>query len=223
MMNVKILSFFATVCVVFLIGCNGRNTSLQNEEIDSLKALEERLARLDVEIGELSCKVENMKFGYVDSTHTVVIPYIWDGAGCFQEGLAYVMDSSGKYGYIDKTGKVVIPCVWENASSFSEGLATVVDSTGKEGYIDKTGKVVIPCTFVRAYDFCGGMAAVNDSRGKFGFIDKTGKLVVPCVWDFTHGCFNDQGLAAVWDSTGVRVIDKTGAIVEWDTNVPLFK
>lgn len=110
---------------------------------DPLQEIEERIAQLDKEVGEVkTCKNTNGKYGFKDESGRVVIPCQWVDAGGFSEGLAEVQDSNGKWGYIDKGGREVIPCQWADAGVFNEGLAEVQDSSGKYGYIDKSGKVV---------------------------------------------------------------------------------
>lgn len=82
------------------------------------------------------------KWGFIDNTGTVVIPFEYDGAFSFSEGLASV-EKDGKYGFIDNTGTVVIPFEYDDALPFSEGLAYVEES--KEGfYINKQGERVSP-------------------------------------------------------------------------------
>ena len=120
----------------------GGSQTIEPEVKDPLQEIEERIARLDKEVGKLERFMDsNGKRGFKDSSGRVVIPGQWELAGDFSEGLAYVKDSSGKYGYIDKSGRVVIPCQWEDAWPFSEGLAKVKDGSGKWVKIDKTGKI----------------------------------------------------------------------------------
>lgn len=185
----------------------------------SLQELEQRLARLDKEVGELYMFIDfKSEYGFNDKTGKVVIPCTWKHADSFREGLAGVKDSNGKYGFIDKTGKVVIPCKWVFAGNFRKGLAKVKDSNYKWGFINKTGKVVIPCIWEGASTFSEGLAAVEDSIDKYGFIDKTGKVTIPCTWFFA-GNFS-EGLAAVKDFNGKwGYIDKTGKVIipcTWD-------
>lgn len=102
----------------------------------------------------------------------VVIPYKYQEAGHFNEGVAPVM-LGGKYGYVDRDGKCVIPYKFEFAGVFSEGLARVCMDE-KYGFIDKNGKTVVPYKYADAGDFIDGLAAVFFD-GKKGYIDKTGQ------------------------------------------------
>ena len=197
----------------------GGSQTIEPKVKDPLQEIEERIARLDKEVGELRrFEDSNGKCGFKDSRGRVFIPCQWKFAGDFSEGLAYVKDSSGKYGYIDKSGRVVSPCQWEDAFSFEEGLARVKDSSGKNGFIDKSGRVVIPCQWEDAFGFSEGLAEVQDSSGKWGFIDKSGRVVSPCQWEYAYSF--SEGLASVKDSSGkYGFIDKSGRVVipcQWE-------
>lgn len=103
------------------------------------------------------------KWGFIDKTGKLVIPFKFDDVGSdnyggfedpnlycslpkpfrnFSQGLCAVRIGD-KWGYIDKTGTVVIPAQYDSAGVFSEGLACVRKGK-KVGYIDKSGKVKIP-------------------------------------------------------------------------------
>ena len=182
---------------------------------DPLRELEEHLAKLDEEVGELFCfhNHDYTKYGYLDKNGKQIIPYQWDEAGDFSEGLARVKGSNGKWGFIDKTGKLVIPCRLNGTGDFSEGLASVRDVDFRWGAIDKTGTLVIRYLWDEKFVFSEGLASVQDaSSGKYGFIDKTGQLVIPCQWDDV-GDFS-EGLAMVENSNSqCGYVDKNGNVV----------
>ncbi|USG65668.1 WG repeat-containing protein [Brevibacillus ruminantium] len=78
------------------------------------------------------------KWGYKRSgEEEIVIPYQFDHAAKFSDGLA-VVKKDGQFGYINSSGQVVIPIEYSYASSFSGGKATV-KKDGKMGTIDKKG------------------------------------------------------------------------------------
>jgi hypothetical protein len=57
----------------------------------------------------------SIKYGYIEKTDKKVIPFKYNHAGPFSEGLAFVglnseEDGEGVYFYIDKTGKCVKDC-----------------------------------------------------------------------------------------------------------------
>jgi len=165
------------------------------------------------------------KYGYIDKTGKVVVPFKSEEADSIKLRPAKV---GAEYGYVDKTGNTVIPPQFREASEFYEGLAKVEISynyksdysgiyIGKIVYIDKTGKIVIPPRFDRYYgdkkdigNFHEGLASVNIDD-KWGYIDKTGKIVIPLQFNEV-GNFH-EGLAGVEIGGKWGYIDKTGKIV----------
>lgn len=89
-------------------------------------------------------------WGYMDVAGKVVIPFRFERAGRFSNGLARVYQD-GKWGYIDKSGRVAIPCRFRRARDFRRGLAEVWDDESIK-LIDRSGRVVLdtglePVTF----------------------------------------------------------------------------
>ena len=155
------------------------------------------------------------KYGYINNKGEVVIPYKFDTAWGFYEGIAGVKVGE-KCGFIEKTGKMVISAQFDDISGeygenfrFSEGLAKV-KIEDKYGYIDKTGKMVIPAQFNTAWDFSEGLAQIVIEK-KWGYMDKTGKIVIPTIFD-NAAEFSD-GLASVRIGDKCGYIDKTGKMV----------
>jgi hypothetical protein len=77
------------------------------------------------------------KWGFLDSTNKVVIPFVYDGGMGFYEGLAAVK-KEGKYGFIDKKGEVVIPFQFDGPSYFIKGKAEI-QKDGVAYFINKKG------------------------------------------------------------------------------------
>lgn len=121
------------------------------------------------------------KWGYIDISGNLIIPFMWEGAGSFSEGYAPVKNKDGKWGYIDTAGKVVIPFAWEEVGCFSEGLAPVMNDNdglycGLWGYINKSGDLIIPYQWFEVECFKDGLAWVKPS-GHYRLIDKKGEYV----------------------------------------------
>ena len=116
----------------------------------------------------------NGKWGFKDKSGNVAIPFKYDSALRFSEGLA-VVELDGKYGFIDKSGNEVVPCTYDQAYSFSEGLAHV-KLDGKWGFIDKSGNEVVPCKYDHANRFSEGLAFV-ELDGRYFYIDKNGNEI----------------------------------------------
>lgn len=96
------------------------------------------------------------KFGYIDKTGKVVIPFRYEACyddetelyyqqPCydFHEGLARIFDkTTEKYGYINREGNEVFPCQFGYADDIREGVA-IVERDGKSGYIDAKGNCTL--------------------------------------------------------------------------------
>lgn len=162
----------------------------------------------------------NDKYGYISNCDSVFVPFKFDDADGFSEGMARVKLES-KWGYISGTEYAINP-QYEDALPFSEGLAAV--KTGDLwGYINTEGDYVIEPKFESASTFCEGLACVSiistSSDGlpmwKWGFIDKTGEFVIKPQFEGAQDF--SEGLAPIrvsflgkWgyiDNTGKIVID----------------
>lgn len=148
---------------------------------------------------ELWPVVQHDKYGYIDKTGRLIIPFKFGYASDFSEGLATV-EFKDNYGYIDKTGKFVIPPQFDRVGDFSEELAPVMPDRkagwpGNLAYINKSGRIVIksmstfPNSPMKAefdlhhYRFCGGVAQVNlgkkEDEDAAGYINREGKFIWP--------------------------------------------
>lgn len=168
---------------------------------------------------------QSTKWGYVDKTGKLVIPYQFDGANEFSEGLAAVVfgvsfkDKEVQCGYIDQTGRVIVPKAYDRCDPFREGLAPVMrwrvtrarPPESQYGYIDKTGKVVVPLQYFVAEPFVDGLACVVGAAGA-AFIDTAGKTVIKGA--YTHcGRFSDGLAGVVTKEDKWGYVDKTGKLV----------
>jgi len=66
------------------------------------------------------------KWGFIDTTGTIIIDTMFNEVGVFSEGLAAASDSAGKWGYIDESGKWSIKPQFTSADAFKDGRATVM-------------------------------------------------------------------------------------------------
>ncbi|MFA4903518.1 MAG: WG repeat-containing protein [Desulfobaccales bacterium] len=169
---------------------------------------------------------QDKKWGYVDKTGQLIIPFKFDHAYDFSEGLAAV-EIKEKTGYIDKTGKFVIPPRFISGFPFSDGMALVVIRRSEKdkypmnklGYIDKSGKLAIQLketldskslhvTYKGLY-FSEGLVYIE--HGKLGYIDKAGKTIIPPQYNDTQPF--SEGLAAVKLEDKYGYIDRSGKMV----------
>lgn len=86
------------------------------------------------------------KYGYIDKTGKLIVPYIYDSASGFSEGFAIVGNGSRdtmfdimtnyKYGVIDKMGKEVIPLVYDDISDFNSDGFAIAQKDGKYSILE---------------------------------------------------------------------------------------
>ena len=132
------------------------------------------------------------KFGFIDINNKIVIPFEYDDAKDFSEGLAYVAKGETfrtlKSGFINKKGEIVIPLKFANNTLeepfFKEGLAPIRVGVNKIGYINTKGEFVIEPQFQEANPFKNGVASVVIDD-KVGIIDKKGDFIIPPVYERT--------------------------------------
>ena len=177
--------------------------------------------------GDLWPVVKDKKCGYIDKTGRLIIPFKFDGADNFSEGLAAVRIKE-KTGYIDATGKFVISPPSLSGFPFSDGMALVVIREfekdhlhmHKLGYINRSGKLVIQRKeawdskslhiFYKELFFSEGLVSV-EQNGKVGFIDKAGRQVIPPRYENAEPF--SEGLAAVMIKGQYGYIDRSGKMV----------
>jgi hypothetical protein len=178
---------------------------------------------------------DSEKWGFIDKTEKVVIPFQFEMGSMFSEGLAPML-SKNKYGYIDKSGKWAIEPQFTDANGFIDGLAVVKrggvlmepgmmgtfgleneDSPAQFEIISRTGKSVVK--FERDVSsingFSEGLAAVEVKRGNgppiTGFIDKSGRFVIEPKYPHVQS-FSD-GLAQFRLNDKWAFMDQTGKVV----------
>jgi hypothetical protein len=112
-------------------------------------------------------------YGFINKAGETVIPFIYDNAHNFSEGLALVTINWNQVGFINKSGELVIPFIYESHSrDFSEGLAAVSFNC-KYGFINSKGETVIPFQYNGAWRFINGLAKVLQNKQRCE-IDKLG-------------------------------------------------
>jgi hypothetical protein len=81
------------------------------------------------------------KYGYIDTTGSLVIPLNFNNARSFSEGLAPASNQKSFWGYIDRSGNWVIKPAYDFADSFENGKARVMKGSAVS-YIDKSNHTV---------------------------------------------------------------------------------
>lgn len=179
----------------------GKTVISTTSQWSDVEPFHEGLARVQV----------NGKNGFIDKEGNLVIPFLYDYARQFNDGMAEVSDANGKSGFINKEGKLVIPMQFSHVGWFNEGLASVWLDSGKGGYIDKDGKLVIPYQFDNAWCFKGGWAPVCVNK-KWGFIDKKGNYVINPQYDDLAD-FSEDVAAVRMDDNNLGIIDRDGKML----------
>lgn len=83
---------------------------------------------------------ENLNYGFVDDSRNTIIPFQYNLAQNFSNGLAVVMVGN-KYGYINKENMMQIDAIYDLAEPFSNNIAKV-NINGEEYMIDKNGEKI---------------------------------------------------------------------------------
>jgi hypothetical protein len=146
--------------------------------------------------------ITSILYGYTDIHGTVVIPFQFEQAEPFSEGLAAAR--KGKWGFIDHSGAWKVNPEYDIVAPFSEGLARV-QRGDKIGYVDKNGFMAIEAKFLpRSESFSEGVAAVVTDERKAGFIDRNGNWMIAPRYNDARSFHNGLALA------GGYVIDHSG-------------
>jgi len=154
----------------------------------------------------LSPAIEDGKWGYVDRKRTIVIPFQFEHAQPFENGMAMVALNKKTF-FINRQGQRITP-LFDWAFDFHDDLAAV-GVGDKVGYIRRDGSYAIPPINHSAsgIDFAEGLVAVR-VKGKVGFMDRTGKIVIQPKYDDVFP-FSD-GLAPVQLAGKWGYVDKKG-------------
>ena len=95
---------------------NGQGKIKKLEGIRSLWELSE---------GRIKALSTSGKYGFLDASGEVIIPFQYNNASSFSEGISTVSNEKLRYGYIDVNGNQIIPFKYEIARDFENGIALV--------------------------------------------------------------------------------------------------
>ena len=171
---------------------NRKGETIIATEYDDADDFYEDAAKVAVTIGSQS------GYGFIDQQGKWLVQPLYQKAGRFSEGLAFV-EKDDLYGYVNMKGEEVIPCQFEDAGSFYNGYAAIKQG-GWTGFIDRPGKVVIKPAYTVSVNhprFINGIAPVFGSDEQTGFIDTTGQWYVSAQFH-SAGNFVDGLAWAMW-------------------------
>lgn len=169
------------------------------------------------------------KWGFINSENGILeIPYIYDYATDFDNGIAVVKKTEGNnsfFGAIDKNGEIIIPLKYEYLSEFNKGNYAKFKMNDKYGLIDRNDNVVIP----NMYDgICNAYGPGNEfliavKKGeKWGYINHSNQTVLPFIYDEAKSFVS--GVGRIENKNGYYFIDYQGNILgECDTPVGELK
>jgi hypothetical protein len=166
--------------------------------------------------------MQDHKWGYIDKTGKIVIPFSFGAAQPFGNGRAAVgTGPTAQFGYINTKGEFPLELRYEMAMPYREGLAAVRSFAERFKFIDVSGKAVIPAQFLAGGEFAEGLAPVQAQTPdgvRWGFVDKQGKMVIPAQYTnalpFAEGLAPVQALSGKWgfvDTKGTMIIS-----AQWD-------
>ena len=158
--------------------------------------------------------IDTDKYGFANAKGQIVIPFLYDSAFDFKEGVARV-SKNGKDEFIDKSGRTVLPFRDKVGYSYtcSEGLIYFqkeIRSLYFFGFMNKQGYVAIPPIYGNVRDFHDGLAWVQWDSWE-GFIDTNGKKVLECKYCPESG-FN-EGMAVIEKNDKYGYINRAGQII----------
>ena len=153
-------------------------------------------------------------WGFINRNGTTLIPFQFEHATLFSNGLAAVKNADG-WGFIDMTGKWIIPPRFAEARPFAKNGLAAVRRGEVWGFVSKAGNEVVPCQFTAVSGFANDRACVSKgtvsggfAKGGWGVIDENGNEIVGCKY-FNILPFH-SGYAIVWDKQFVFDDKDTG-------------
>ncbi|HET6990360.1 MAG TPA: WG repeat-containing protein, partial [Bacteroidia bacterium] len=105
------------------------------------------------------------KWGFIDSKIRLVIPYQYDGASSFSDGMARVK-SDGNVGMIDVRGKEIIKPQFQTINYLDNYI--YVNDGNAWGLMDKKGNWILPCKYSKIEFVDSSMLRV-EKNDKFGY------------------------------------------------------
>ena len=172
----------------------------------------------------------NNKWGYVNVENKTVIPFEFDDADNFINGLANV-SKKGLYGLINKKGEFVVAPIYDriyysvsdgfNESTLSKLIA--VEKNRKYGYINTMGKIITPLIYDYVGEIKNGIGIIEKNKvfGTIpkdvyeytdkGFVNEDGKVVVEPLYD--ELIYSEGGLIYAKKNNKHGLIDKKGSII----------
>ena len=103
---------------------------------------------IDLFFGGLARAKQGNKYGYLNIKGKVVLPFVYDDAGDFNDSKKAMVKYKGKWGMIDNLGNTIIPFEYEQAEPYTksneewEDYYYILIKKGREVNIDKEGNLL---------------------------------------------------------------------------------
>jgi len=151
----------------------------------------------------------NKKWGFINQSLALQIPYGYQDVGDFHDGLAKVKND-GKTGYIDRNNNVAIPLSFDDGKDFSQGLIAVKKGE-RWGYIDSKENEIVAFQYAKADNFSEGYAAVSLDNVNSFYIDNKNQRVINQTYLYC-GPFS-EGVAVVSNGQAYGAININGDVI----------
>jgi WG containing repeat len=150
-------------------------------------------------------------YGFVNRSGEIVVPFKYQFAMGFAEGVAPVWIEPRRCGYIDTNGQIVIEPKYKYCRPFSEGIANVEVEDGWT-FIGRDGAPITSDVFQSVSQFADGRGPAKTSD-RWGYIDRDGHFAISAQYE--HAWPFSGGHAIVYPLNDWRcaVIDTMGTIV----------
>ena len=112
--------------------------------------------------------VKNGKWGVIDTSGKMVVPFQYDNAGPFFSGGLLAVEKDNRWGFIDAGGREVVPLVWRAVHPvFSEGITAVENEKRLWGFLNEKGEITASPRFKEVLTpMSEGLAGVMTEDGK---------------------------------------------------------
>ncbi|MCB0532708.1 MAG: WG repeat-containing protein [Lewinellaceae bacterium] len=160
----------------------------------------------DQKVGDWAVLKVADKYGFVKMDGSIAIPFDFDDAEQFSEGLAPVKKGDS-WGFIDTSGKTAIPFIYDEVGEFVNHLA-VVEKDSFKGVIDNRGSTVIPLIYNSIIPQLGNRYFTAQTTKELCFFKAELKIMsVPAAEDTYGGFFNKNivMISKVNDNVGLLV------------------
>ena len=168
---------------------------------------------LDSFMGEelvAACKAG--KWGFINRSNEVVVPFRYQSVSWFSDGVAKVC-YGGLWGFINTRGVEIVPTIYDTEEWMNDDRQVIVSKNNKFGVVDLSGHAIIPCENDKIEHIGNiGYYQVTKNNHQF-FVDLTGQAITLKQYDrkgFNIGFYYNNvcknGLWGVADDNGVEAI-----------------